>query len=103
MKLRVGYELVYECPQSTPMMLMLNVHPSRRGDLETPDILRTDRSVAMHEYVDGFGNLCSRVLAPAGRTTRSECWWSMIRSCSARRRTRSSTQPPTSSCSARRH
>ena len=28
MKLRVGYELVYECVQPTPMLLMLNTHYS---------------------------------------------------------------------------
>jgi hypothetical protein len=26
MQIRLGYELVYECPQPTPMLLMLNVH-----------------------------------------------------------------------------
>ena len=26
MQIRLGYELVYECPQATPMLLMLSVH-----------------------------------------------------------------------------
>ena len=26
MQIRVGYELIYDCPQPTPMMLMLNIH-----------------------------------------------------------------------------
>ena len=29
MQIRLGYELVYDCPQSTPMLLMLNVHHMR--------------------------------------------------------------------------
>ena len=29
MKIRVGYKLVYECPQPTPMILMLNIHFTR--------------------------------------------------------------------------
>jgi len=29
MKLRVGYELIYDCPQATPMILMLHIHQSR--------------------------------------------------------------------------
>ena len=33
MKLRVGYELVYECPQPTPMMLMLNTHFSHAQEV----------------------------------------------------------------------
>ena len=37
MHIRVGYEIAYECPQATPMILMLSVHPSRRPDLATPE------------------------------------------------------------------
>ena len=33
MQIRAGYEIVYECPQATPMILMLTVHPSRQRDL----------------------------------------------------------------------
>jgi hypothetical protein len=29
MQIRLGYELVYDCPQPTPMLLMLNVHYTR--------------------------------------------------------------------------
>ncbi len=49
------------------MLLTLSVHPSRRADLETPEWLRTDPVVEVRQYVDDFGNVCSRVLAPAGR------------------------------------
>jgi hypothetical protein len=34
---RAGYEIAYDCPQPTPMILALSVHPSRRRDLITPD------------------------------------------------------------------
>ena len=37
MQIRIGYELVYTCPQPTPMILMLNVHYSRVSDLVVPD------------------------------------------------------------------
>jgi transglutaminase-like putative cysteine protease len=33
MQIRIGYELVYECPQPTPMILMLNIHFTRVSDL----------------------------------------------------------------------
>jgi hypothetical protein len=36
---RAGYEISYDCPQPTPMILALSVHPSRRRDLITPDRL----------------------------------------------------------------
>lgn len=67
MKLRIGYELVYDCPQPTPMMLMLNVHYSRAGDAVVPDRLVADPRVPMQTYRDSFGNWCSRLVAPAGR------------------------------------
>ncbi|HEX4197889.1 MAG TPA: transglutaminase family protein [Caulobacteraceae bacterium] len=67
MRIHTGFEITYDCPAPTPMLLMLSVHPSRRGDLETFDGLRTDPIVDVHHYLDGFGNNCMRVLAPAGR------------------------------------
>ena len=67
MRIQTGFEIVYDCPAPTPMLLTLSVHPSRRDDLETPDWLRTDPALDVHQYLDGFGNICSRVLAPAGR------------------------------------
>ena len=69
MRIRAGYEIAYDCPTAVPMLLTLNVHPSRRDDLETPDWIRTDPQVDVRQYIDGFGNLCSRVLAPPGRFT----------------------------------
>ncbi len=69
MRIRAGFEITYECPSPTPMLMMLNVHPSRRGDLETPDDLRVSPNIPMTQYLDGFGNRCTRVLAPEGTTT----------------------------------
>jgi transglutaminase-like putative cysteine protease len=67
MRIRTGFEITYDCPAPVPMLLTLSVHPSRRGDLETPDWLRTDPMLDVRQYLDGYGNICSRVLAPAGR------------------------------------
>lgn len=67
MKLRVGYELSYECPQPTPMMLMLNTHFSHAKDIAVADLLVTSPPVPIGQYRDLFGNLCSRIVAPAGR------------------------------------
>jgi hypothetical protein len=69
MKIRAGYELTYECPQSTPMILTLNVHHSRVSDLVEPDYMRTIPAVPSAAYRDGFGNWCTRLIAPVGRFT----------------------------------
>jgi transglutaminase-like putative cysteine protease len=67
MHLRVGYELIYDVPQDTPMILMLNIHYSRASDIVVPDHLTTQPSVPIAGYRDGFGNWCNRIVAPAGR------------------------------------
>jgi transglutaminase-like putative cysteine protease len=67
MKIRVGYELTYSMPQPTPMILTLNVHYSRAADLVHPDVIRITPSVPIACYRDGFGNWCTRIVAPAGR------------------------------------
>lgn len=66
MKLRIGYELTYDFPQATPMILMLNVHHSRVSDLLAPDHVIVTPSVPLSGYRDGFGNWCTRLVAPAG-------------------------------------
>jgi len=67
-QLRVGYELVYECPQWTPMMLMLNIHHTRASDIAVPDCLTTSPSVPFRFYRDLFGNWCTRLVLPPGQT-----------------------------------
>ena len=67
MKIRVGFEMLYEFPQPTPMIMVLGVHFSRASDVIVPDFLTTDPSVPITPYRDLFGNWCSRILAPAGR------------------------------------
>ncbi|MBY0508685.1 MAG: transglutaminase family protein [Rhodospirillaceae bacterium] len=67
MEIRVGYEIVYDCPQPTPMLLMLNIHHSRASDVIVPDHLTTSPSVPINSYRDVFGNWCSRIVAPQGR------------------------------------
>jgi transglutaminase-like putative cysteine protease len=67
MQIRVGYELVYDCPQPTPMLLMLNVHYTRVSDMVVPDHLVASPSTPIPGYRDGFGNWCNRIVAPTGR------------------------------------
>ena len=67
MLIRVGYELVYECPRPTPMILTLSIHYTRASDALTPDHLVTTPSIPVHGYRDSFGNWCCRIVAPAGQ------------------------------------
>ena len=69
MKIRVGYEIVYDCLMPTPMLLALSLHPSRLPDLLTPHRIGFDPPIAAADYRDGFGNICTRILAPPGRLT----------------------------------
>jgi transglutaminase-like putative cysteine protease len=68
MRIRAGFEITYDCPAPVPMLLTLSVHPSRRGDLETPDWVRTEPIMDVRQYLDGFGNICSRIEAASGRS-----------------------------------
>jgi len=68
MYIKVGYELTYDCPQPTPMLLMLNIHYSHANQIVTPDYLLVTPAAATTAYRDGFGNWCTRLEAPAGRT-----------------------------------
>jgi len=69
LRIRAGYELSYDCQQPTPMILTLNVHPSRRHDLLTPDNIRLAPAVPISEYRDGFGNTYHVIRAPQGKFT----------------------------------
>lgn len=67
MRIRIGYELLYEFPQPTPVILTLSVHYSRVSDLVRPDHMMTSPAVPIRSYRDGFGNWCSRLVAPKGK------------------------------------
>jgi len=66
MQIRIGYELVYACAQPTPMILTLNVHFTRVSDLVVADHIITSPPTPIAAYRDGFGNWCSRIIAPPG-------------------------------------
>ena len=70
-RMRIGSRLTYRLTQPTPIIAVLNVHYSRFGDLERADYLVTSPSVPLESYRDGFGNWCTRMIAPAGDFTLS--------------------------------
>ena len=67
MQIHVGYELIYRCPQPTPMVVTLSIHYGRVSDLIKTDHLLLSPSIPVTAYRDSFGNWCSRIVAPAGQ------------------------------------
>ncbi len=66
MHIRFGYELLFRCPQPTPMLLTLHAHYTRSSHLLRRDDLLTNPAVPLTLYRDGFGNWVTRLVAPAG-------------------------------------
>jgi transglutaminase-like putative cysteine protease len=66
LKIRAGYDIAFECSHDVPMVLMLSVHPSRQTDLLSADRIRFSPNVSPETYTDMFGNICTRLVGPAG-------------------------------------
>jgi len=69
MQIKVGFEIAFDSPQASPMMLMLFLHPSRELTTIEPDRLEITPRLPLQEYYDSYGNHCGRIVAPAGRIT----------------------------------
>jgi transglutaminase-like putative cysteine protease len=67
MLIRVGYEIALQSPTPMPALLMLHLHPSRQVTIRKSERLSVEPEIATSEFIDSFGNRCSRVFAPAGR------------------------------------
>lgn len=65
MLIKIGYEFIFDCPTAVPMTLMLRVHPSRQADILS-ESWGVEPQVPVQEFLDGFGNRCERIVAPAG-------------------------------------
>jgi transglutaminase-like putative cysteine protease len=66
MLIRLGYDIELEFPQPTTVVAVLNVHPSRAADLREPDEIQISPEAPREQYLDGFGNVCTRIIAPQG-------------------------------------
>ncbi len=64
--IKLGYDIAFGLPAATTIVYVLHVHPSRTADLVTPESFCIEPSLPVEEYLDGFGNRCGRVNAPAG-------------------------------------
>jgi transglutaminase-like putative cysteine protease len=67
MLIRIGFDVIFDIPAPTPMILMLYTHPSRLGSLSAPEVIQSSPSVPISTFIDSFGNRCGRLLAPIGQ------------------------------------
>ena len=68
-RIQQGFTIAYNCPRPLPMVLLLSIHPSREKDLLTPHVIEFEPHIEAQRYVDGFGNVCHRIMAPQGPLT----------------------------------
>jgi transglutaminase-like putative cysteine protease len=65
-EIRAGYDIAFQCFQETPMVLMLSIEPARLGDLLSEHRIRFSPDIPSRDYLDMFGNTCTRIVAPPG-------------------------------------
>lgn len=66
MRIRLGYDIRFDIPAPVTIVALLTVHPSQRPHLLGPDRLQVEPTVEIGEHLDMFGNISSRLVAPAG-------------------------------------
>lgn len=69
MLIRVGHEITLACDQPTPLICLMTIHPDAQGHLLAPEVTWTAPEVPVQSYIDSFGNICRRLIAPAGGIT----------------------------------
>ena len=69
MLIRAGFDIGFTTDQRVPLMASLSVHASRNKDLRTAQRIFTQPDVPLYDYIDSFGNICTRLTIPAGGIT----------------------------------
>lgn len=69
MFINYGYEIAITVAKATPLICLLDVHPERRSDIRAEEPFRSTPALPTMTYLDGFGNCCRRLMAPAGDIT----------------------------------
>jgi transglutaminase-like putative cysteine protease len=69
MQIHAGYEIAFEFDRETALVLMLSIHPDRQQDLRGTHAIRLSRDIPTRDYLDIFGNTCTRLVAPPGPLT----------------------------------
>jgi transglutaminase-like putative cysteine protease len=66
MRINYGFDIGITVPQPTPLITLLDVHDSRRAEVISEGDFITRPNVPVSMYRDQFGNVCRRMVAPAG-------------------------------------
>ena len=73
MLIRSEFDIQFHLPQTLPIVAMLRLHPSLDPLVRAPEELKIEHidrdsatTIVAEEYIDSFGNRCSRFLAPQG-------------------------------------
>jgi len=66
MLIRYGYDITVTCPAPTPMVSLLSAHGERGQDIRQAEQWVATPPVPSRTYLDLYGNLCRRFVAPAG-------------------------------------
>lgn len=66
MHIRIGYDIAFDVPSPTPVIMLLRVHPSVAPFLSKPDVPTIEPDLPVSDYLDVFGNRVGRIHAPAG-------------------------------------
>ncbi len=56
MQIRVGYEIIYDCPQPTPMILTLQIHFTRVSDLIVPRMVKKLELAIIEDFLSFASN-----------------------------------------------
>src|SRR5947207_2771847 len=63
MLIRIGYDISFELANPTPLITMLYVHPSRRGDLQSAEEVTVEPGVPVHQKARWKFTAMARVFA----------------------------------------
>jgi transglutaminase-like putative cysteine protease len=66
MHIRYGFDIEISLPQEAAIVTLMDVHPERQADIVEQSAFKSDPVRGVEFFVDSFGNMARRVLAPAG-------------------------------------
>ena len=66
MLLQVDFEISFKFAETTPVLLMTYLHPSRDATVRSPEQFSIEPQVPVSRFMDSFGNRCGRAVLPPG-------------------------------------
>ncbi len=67
MLIRVGYKVEFEFEKAATVLCLGSIHPCMATRIRKPESLLVSPAVPVTEFLDTYGNRCSRMVVPAGR------------------------------------